>query len=312
MNYSRDISSLLKLLSDPTRLRILSILEGTELTVKELTEALQLGQSTLSTQLGQLKDSPLLAFRKENQFVYYRLAAFDDEGFVKDLCSRILEESRASEWYVRDQRRLQDIFEKRREASLAFFGALQAQNQTSPGQTWEALARGLLETLSPLKVIDLGCGLGRLAALFAGTGSQVTGIDNSSEQIQTARRLHKSYHEDQLKFLKAPMEETGLPEASFDLAILSHALHHAASPKACIREAYRLLRPKGKLLIMDLHKHSEEWLKTRFADFWMGFEPKDLSLWMEECGFSDVRTQIAGPDSDYPQIEPLVVLGHKT
>lgn len=309
MDKPADITTLLKLLGDSTRLRILAILDGTELTVKELTEALQIGQSTLSTQLGQLKDARLVSFRKENQYVYYRLSTGDGDSFVDRLWQQVLDESRGADWFARDRRRLEDILQKRKEASLAFFGTLQAQNQTSPGQTWEGLARGLLELVRGQRIVDLGCGVGRLAALFAATGNKVTGVDNSAEQIQAARRLHKD--QTGLQFTRAAMEDTGLPGESWDIAVISHSLHHAARPQACLQEAWRLLVPGGKLLILDLNRHHEDWIKDRFADFWLGFDHRELEGLMADCGFVDIASQIAGPDPDFPSLEPIILCGQR-
>lgn len=309
MEASPDLTATLKLLGDSTRLRILSILDGTELTVKELTEVLQIGQSTLSTQLGQLKEARLAGFRKENQFVYYRLSLDGLDAFTRRIWEEVSVRAREEDWHGRDQRRLADILERRREASLAFFGTLQAQNQTGPGQTWEGLARGLLELIRDRRIVDLGCGVGRLSAMFAATGNRVTGVDNSAEQIQTARKLHRERHGSNLEFVKAPMEETGLEGGSFDIAVISHALHHAGRPRDCLKEAWRLLAPGGRLLILDLNRHREEWIKDRFADFWLGFDIPVLKDMLSDCGFTELSSQIAGPDPDYPSLEPLIVSG---
>ncbi len=311
MHSDRDITLVLKLLGDQTRLRILSVLQGNELTVKELTEVLRIGQSTLSTQLGQLKEANLVSFRKENQFVYYRLSQTFDDEFTRRICDEVLQQAQAYEWHERDQRRLLDIFERRREASLSFFASREAQNQVSPGQTWEALGRGLIELISELDVVDLGCGVGRLSAMLAASGNRVTGIDNSDEQISGAQSLHAGLALPNLSFKKAPMEATGLAANSWDLVVVSHALHHAAQPRAVIQEAWRLLKDGGRLLILDLHAHNQEWIKERFADFWLGFDQNDLIDWLGQCGFLDVRCHIAGSDPAWPEIEPLVLIGRK-
>lgn len=303
-----DLTGTLKLLSDQTRLRILSVIQGNELTVKELTEVLQLGQSTLSTQLGQLKDGNLLNARKEGQFVYYRLARLDQSDFPGALIQRVLEEFSRSDAHNTDIRKLQEILQRRREASLSFFNAHKAQNQISPGQTWESLAIGVAHLIRGKRIVDLGCGNGRLSALFAGGDNQVTGVDNSQEQINLAKDLHRG---SAIDFICASMEQTGLATASFDLAIISQALHHAAQPLEVIKEAHRLLRPDGQLLILDLIRHSQDWIQDRFADFWLGFDPGDIQAWLAESKFALSHQQICGPDPDYPGIETLILVASK-
>jgi ArsR family transcriptional regulator len=303
----------LKLLSDQTRLRILSVLDGNELTVKELTEILSIGQSTLSTQLGQMKDGLLLTARKEGQFVYYRMARTSDEGFQSEMIKQLLGEISASDWYQRDRRKLQEVLFRRREASLSFFNSQLAQNQVSPGQTWESLSLGLASLIHNQDIIDLGCGSGRLAATLAESGNRVTGMDNSQEQINIAHNLYRNQASvgDRLRFMCAPMEDSGLPAASFDIAIISQSLHHAAQPAQALREASRILRSNGQILILDLVSHSQDWVHDKFADFWLGFQPEDLAQWLQDAGFSQIRQRICGPDPVYPAIETLIVSGRK-
>lgn len=305
MSESPDLTNTLKLLSDQTRLRILTILQGNELTVKELTEVLQLGQSTLSTQLGQLKDGLLLNARKEGQFVYYRMSRFDEAAFIAGLIKQVLTEFEHSEWHQTDRRKLQEVLSRRQEASLSFFNTHKTQNQVSPGQTWESLAIGVIQLIQKQKIVDLGCGIGRLSAMFAEAGNDVIGVDNSNEQITLATKMHPKHS--RLQFRCAPMEATNLESGSFDQAIISQALHHAAQPSQAIREAARLLHSGGQILILDLVRHSQDWIQDRFADFWLGFDHSDIETWLQESGFQDVGTKICGPDPEYPGIETMII-----
>jgi len=309
MSETLDLTNILKLLSDQTRLRILSTLQGNELTVKEMTEVLQLGQSTLSTQLGQLKEGLLLNARKEGQFVYYRLARFDETDFASSLVQQILAEFERGDAYQTDKRKLQEVLKRRQEASLSFFNAHKAQNQTSPGQTWESLAFGMIKLISDQHIVDLGCGNGRLSAMLSQAGNYVTGVDNSQEQISLALDLHQS--NEKLQFLCAPMEETGLASGIFQIGIISQALHHAAQPYESIKEAERLLVSGGKILILDLIRHSQDWIQDRFADFWLGFDPADIENWLKKAGFKNLSSHICGPDPEYPGIETLIISAQK-
>jgi ArsR family transcriptional regulator len=107
------------------------------------------------------------------------------------------------------------------------------------------------------------------------------------------------------------MESTGLPDAAFDVVILSQSLHHAAKPKEAIAESRRLLAAGGQILILDLLVHGEEWMRTKFGDFWLGFNQADLETWLRNGGFSDVRFEITGPGKEYPEIEGLLITAAK-
>lgn len=311
MAHIDAVTTTLKLLADQTRLRILAVLQGNELTVKELTDILNIGQSTVSTQLGQLKDAMLASARKQGQFVFYRLFNHQEGDHVGQLCRQVLDQVPQADWYERDQRRLADCLEKRRETSIGFFNAHKTQNDVSPGQTWESLALGLIQLLTGQRVLDLGCGIGRLSAHLAHAGNHVVGVDNSPEQIQAAMNLHRRMDENNLRFVCGNAEHTGLESGWFDLVIISQSLHHAARPREIIGEAARVLKSGGKLLILDLLGHNQEWIQDQFADFWLGFEPEDLHTWAREAGLVNSRHIIGGPDPQYPEIEPLIFISGK-
>jgi len=216
----------------------------------------------------------------------------------------------SARWHARDQRHLQKTLSEREEASRVFFNSQAVQNLTSPGQTWNALALGLLRLVTAKRIVDLGCGAGRLTRLFAEAGNFVTGIDNSEAQILLAKK-NGTPKNGQLEFSVGSMEATGLSDASFDLAVLSQSLHHAANPREVIQEAYRLTAPKGRLLLLDLLAHEEEWLRGKFGDFWLGFSESDLRAWVEAAGFRITHFQITEPSPDYPDLEGVLLVAEK-
>ena len=322
------LTGIFKLLSDETRLRILCALGESELAVGELQKILGLGQSTLSTQLGLLKEQELVASRKEGQKVLYRLPRNGKEDPKIGLIEKALESAPAAKWYARDMRNLQKILQERSDRSREFFNTQTVQNMPSPGQTWRALCSGLIGLIRNQRIVDLGCGNGRLAILLARSGNAVTGVDSSEEQIRLAREnavlsdgnpgaddrfpgADARFPGAGPEFRIAPMEETGLPDSAFDAVILSQSLHHAAKPKEALAESHRLLAPGGRILILDLLSHSEEWMRTRFGDFWLGFTQSDLEAWLKESGFTDIHIEITGPGKDYPEIEGLLVQASK-
>jgi SAM-dependent methyltransferase len=309
------LTGVFKLLSDETRLRILSALNESELAVGELQKILGLGQSTLSTQLGLLKEQDLVASRKEGQKVLYRLPRNGHEDPKIVLIEKALESAPAAKWFSRDMRSLKKILQERSDRSREFFNSQTVQNMPSPGQTWRALCNGLISLIRDQRIVDLGCGNGRLAILLAQAGNAVTGVDTSEEQIRLAREnaaLHPHPGAGGVpEFRNAPMEGTGLPAASFDAVILSQSLHHAAKPKEALAESHRLLAAGGRIVILDLLAHSEEWMRTRFGDFWLGFAQADLEAWLRDSGFTGIHFEITGSSKDYPEIEGLLVQATK-
>jgi 2-polyprenyl-3-methyl-5-hydroxy-6-metoxy-1,4-benzoquinol methylase len=308
--HIEELTEVFRLLSDETRLRILSALREAELAVGELQKILGLGQSTLSTQLGLLKEQDLVAGRKEGQKVLYRIPRNGHVDPKLDIVENALQSAPAAKWYARDMRALKKALEERSERSREFFNSQAVQNMPSPGQTWRALCHGLIRLIRGQRIVDLGCGNGRLALLLAQSGNVVIGIDSSEEQIRLARANGASAGfapGGSLEFRHDPMEATGLPEAAFDTVILSQSLHHAAKPKEVLAESRRLLAPGGRLLILDLLAHGEEWMRTKFGDFWLGFSQSDLESWLKESGFAGLHSEITGPGKEYPEIEGLMV-----
>jgi ArsR family transcriptional regulator len=305
-----ELTAVYKLLSDETRLRVLALLRDNEMAVGEIQKSLGMGQSTLSSQLALLKERNLVASRKEGQKIYYRIPADPRVTWRLNLVRSALDNVTSARWHARDQRHLQKILLEREEASRAFFNRQAVQNMPSPGQTWQALSLGLLRLISGQRIVDLGCGSGRLARLFAEADNRVTGLDNSEEQIKLANKSAPPVTGG-VEFHVGSMEATGLPDASFDVALLSQSLHHAANPREVLREAHRLVIPKGRLLILDLLAHEEDWLRGKFGDFWLGFSEPDLRAWIEAAGFRLTHFQITEPSPEYPDLEGLLAVGEK-
>jgi ArsR family transcriptional regulator len=321
-----ELTAVYKLLGDETRLRVLALLQDNELAVGEIQKVLGIGQSTLSSQLALMKEQDLVAGRKEGQKVFYRIP-LDPSSRKLALLREALASAAHAKWHARDRRHLEKTLRERAESSREFFNRQAVQNMQSPGQTWQALAHGLITLIHGHRVVDLGCGSGRLARQFAASGNAVTGVDSSEEQIRLAkadaRASHPSAalgdrgspiqnpHGAEAVFVLASMEATGLPAGAFDLALLSQSLHHAANPSEVIREAHRLLAPGGKLLILDLLAHEADWMRSKFGDFWLGFSETDLKSWVSAAGFSPAHFEITPPSPEYPDLEGVLVVGEK-
>jgi ubiquinone/menaquinone biosynthesis C-methylase UbiE/DNA-binding transcriptional ArsR family regulator len=310
MGDLQSITGILKTLSDQNRIRVLTLLENNELTVKEMLEILQISQSTLSSQLSQLKESGLVKSRREGQFVYYKLPRQFSDKFNRPLLGLILPYIKEAEWYDRDQRNLREVLKKRRAASWQYFADRNVQNSRSPGQTWESFAMGIMSLLPASRIADFGCGAGRIAALLSEFGHEVIGVDNNRKQIAAASELHADQAE-RLSFVLADMEDCGLEDQSVDIVLISQALHHSAEPSKVIAEAARVLRPAGQVLILDLHMHNQDWLQDRFGDYWLGFNQERLEEWLREAGLIPAGARILRSDSEHPDIDTLIIYGRK-
>ncbi len=315
-----ELTAVYKLLGDETRLRVLALLQDAELAVGEIQKVLGIGQSTLSSQLALLKEQDLVAGRKEGQKVFYRIP-LDPSSRKLGLLREALATTVHAKWHARDRRHLEKTLRERAETSREFFNRQAVQNMPSPGQTGQALANGLIALVTGKRLLDLGCGSGRLARRFAQSGNRVTGVDISEEQIRLARENTEARsddasvdtdHPENPVFRIASMDETGLPDASFDVVLLSQSLHHAAHPAAVIREAQRLLVPGGTLLILDLLAHEEDWLRSKFGDFWLGFAEGDLKDWVRTAGLHIARFEITPPSPEYPDLEGVLLVGEKS
>lgn len=309
------LTGVFRLLSDETRLRILSLLQEGELAVGELQKILGIGQSTLSTQLGLLKEQDLVASRKEGQKVFYRIPGGAKDDPKRGILASALDSARAAKWHERDIRNLRKVLEERGERTREFFNTMAVQNLPSPGQTWKALCRGLIRLIHGRRIVDLGCGNGRLAILLAEAGNTVMGVDSSEEQVRLAKENAAEAGNGSpalpLEFRRAPMEDTGLPGGAYDIVLVSQSLHHASKPREAVRESFRLLAPGGRIVILDLLAHSEEWMRSKFGDFWLGFSRSDLEGWLAEAGFRSMHAEITGASKAYPDIEGLLVQAEK-
>jgi len=299
----RDLSSLLKILADPGRIRILWLLAQSELAVHELQTVLGWGQSRLSTQLGLLRSENLVQLRREGKWSFYALVAPDRENVEGRVLHEVLEDQESRDGAT-DRIKLRQILEARELAGRTRF-----QDESSylgeigvPARTWEIVARSLFLLLPPCRFLDLGAGDGIFGCLAAAAGHTVTLVDLSQAQLDRARSRARREGLGELQCVKADFTATGLEPASFDRVALSHALHHAGDPVALLREARRLLAPGGLLWILDLAAHSEEWMRVEQGDFWLGFSIDQLESLLREAGFSEIRHLMAGSDPSHDRL----------
>jgi len=299
---------LLGALADPTRLRILSALRENELSVAELQEVLGVGQSRISNHLSQLKSVGLLRDRREGQKAYYRRA---EAG--RELWS--LAEGAASELGTqgRDGEALRRVLGQRQEKSKRYFDAVAGRlgKKYCPGRSWEAVGR-LLLALAPRQVYaDLGAGEGLISQLLAARAKKVIAVDHSPRMVEVGRDLAKRSGLKNLEYRQGDMEQPPIRPGSVDVVILSQALHHAVHPPRALEAAWKILRPGGTVLILDLVEHSFEAAREMYADVWLGFAPAELSRLLREAGFEGNTVEVVAKEKEGPGFQTLLAVGMK-
>src|SRR5688572_23929531 len=265
-------ASIFKLLADPVRFRLLRVLGQDRFNVSELTAILGLAQSGVSRHLGLLKEAGLVDERRESGFVYYRLAderSGDSRSPLWQLLDGQFAAARNDRAVREDEARLQEILRHRKEN----FDAHRDPRQLVPGRSWAAWARALGHLLPPLDVADIGCGEGYLAVEAARWARTVTGIDRSDDVLERAKALGARREATNIEWKKGDLARLPLRDMSVDVALMSQALHHAPDPEEAVAEAGRILKPGGRLVVLDLRKHDQKWVANRFGDRHLGFAP---------------------------------------
>ena len=299
---------LLGALADPTRLRILAALRENELSVAELQEVLGVGQSRISNHLSLLKSVGLLRDRREGQRAYYRRAEMGREIWS-------LAEGAAGELgtEARDGEALRRVLGQRQEKSKRYFDAVAGRlgKKYCPGRSWEAVGR-LLLTLAPRQVYaDLGAGEGLISQLLAARAKKVIAVDLSPRMVEVGRDLAKRSGLKNLEYRLGDMDHPPIRPGSVDVAILSQALHHAVHPPRALEAAWKILRPGGTLLVLDLVEHSFEAAREMYADVWLGFSPAELARLLREAKFEGVSVEVVAKEKEGPGFQTLLAVGSR-
>jgi ArsR family transcriptional regulator len=294
----KDASALYRLLGDEARLRLLRILATERLNVTELTGILGLAQSGVSRHLGLLKEAGLVVEEKDAGFSYYRIAASVREGANgKPPLWPVLAVQfgdAADDPAVRaDEARLQEVLRLRKE-NFETHGSPDTRDarQLVPGRSWAAWSRALGLLLPPLTVADLGCGEGYLAIEAARWASRVIAVDRSEVVLRRARGLARRRRMANVVWRRGELEKLPIRDAAVDVALLSQALHHARNPARAVEEAARITAPGGRVLVLDLRTHQEEWVRAKLGDRILGFADDELRRMLVGAGLRDVKVGV--------------------
>lgn len=284
------IAAMGRLLGDEARVRLLRLLARERLNVKELTAILGIAQSGVSRHLGLLRESRLVTEERDGGFAYYRLAP-DGPAELGELWAALqhrLVDAGDDALARADEARLQEVLRLRKED---FVRHGRANGQLVPGRSWAAWARGLGHLLPPMVVADLGCGEGYLTIEAAAWAKRVIAVDRSPEVLRRARALARKRGIRNIVWKQGEIERVPVGDGEVDLVLLSQALHHAADPQRALLEARRILRPKGRLLVLDLREHDQAWV-TGLGDRWLGFRDDTLTKLLRAAGFTQPRVQV--------------------
>ena len=303
----------LRLLADPTRLRLLLLLEQEELSVAELQQILGMGQSRISSHLAQLKRAGVVEDRRAGKNVYYG-ASENGQGSRR---ARVAELSRTLARELpetsRDRTSLKLVLRKRQDKAREYFDELAGKfgRRYCPGRSWQALAHALITLLPPLAVADLGAGEGTLSQLLAKNARKVIAIDSSPKMVEFGSKLAKKHGFKNLEYRLGDIEDPPIAKNSVDLAILSQALHHAIHPQRAIAAAHEILKRGGRLVILDLLSHRFERARELYADHWLGFSEVELHQFLEKNGFREIEVSVVAREKQNPHFQTVFATGVK-
>ena len=279
----------LSALSDPTRSRLLLLLDRHELTVSELCGILQLPQSTVSRHLKALSDAGWIGARAEGTSNLYTLSREALDPSARRLWLLVREQVAPTPAATQDQRRLQTTLAARRSKSQEFFAS-------SAGQ-WDRLRDELFGDRFHLAALaafaedawtigDLGCGTGRASEAIAPFVARVIAVDASAAMLQAAKKRLQPF--DNVDLRRGDLEALPIDDALLDAATLMLVLHHVTEPARALAEVARVLKPGGRLILVDMLPHDREHYRQQMGHVWMGFSEEQTTQLLRDCGFTNV------------------------
>ena len=301
----------LRLLGDKARIRILRLLANEDLSVAELQEILGMGQSRISMQLSQLKQAGFVEVRRAGQKSIYRLIPPAGVGAI---LTEVLEQSKTElPECGHDDEGLRLVLNRRKDTLRTYFDELAGRFGRSyvPGRSWKALAEMLLRLLPPLVIADLGAGEGTLALMLAQRAERVIAVDSSGKMVEYGTELAIRNGITNLEYRQGDMEDLPIAAAEVDMVLMHQALHHALHPGQALIEAWRVLRPGGRIVLLDLLQHDVEAARELYADVWLGFSQAELVVWLRQAGFEQIDISVVDRAAEPPYFETLMAIAEK-
>jgi SAM-dependent methyltransferase len=288
-----ELSQAFRALGDPTRLRILRLVAQAPLNVTELVSLVGVAQSSVSHHLGKLRGLGLIREERQAGFSFYSLDLAKDDGRWP-----LIRLAQEAEDEAGDRSRLEDLLRQRADRQAL----VESENGRllEPGQSWFLWAGALASLLPALDVADFGCGSGVLSVAIARWAKQVWAIDQSAEALAQARARAKREKLENVRFLREDLRALSLPDAKRDLVVISQSLHYLEEPEAVLREASRILKPGGRIVVLELMPHEERWVHERLGHRHLGFEPEALEASLRRAGFTRLSRDMHARDGASP------------
>jgi ubiquinone/menaquinone biosynthesis C-methylase UbiE len=294
------LASALKASAEETRLRILALLAETELTVSDLTEILRQSQPRISRHLKLLAEAGLVDRFREGAWAFFRLAEEGEAAeAVRALIARL---DPADPVIARDRERLAAVRAERVRAAQDYFSrhAAEWDRIRRLHVADEAVEREILAALAdrPFRsLLDLGTGTGRMLELFGPSIERGLGIDLSRDMLSLARaRLDRAGYR-HCSVRHGDIFDLALPRDSFDVVIVHQVLHFLDDGARAIREAARVLRPQGRLMVVDFAPHDLEFLREEHAHRRLGFAQDTVTQWLEQAGLEPILYRSLAPEA---------------
>ena len=302
-------SSRLKVLADPTRVRLLALLEGEELTVAELSAITRLAQPRVSTHLAKLKEAGLVRDRRAGVSAYYR---FDDETL--DPAQRALWQALSTgsddALLRQDAERVPAVLANRAaDQNWADSVAGDMERHYSPGRTWEALARTALPLLETGDVLDIASGDGVLAELLAPHAHRYVCVDTSKRVVAAAAERLRKFRNVEVR--EGDMHALPFKDGEFDLVVLMHALTYAEKPAQAVAEAARVLRKGGRLLLSSLARHEHQGVVQAYGHANLGFADRELRRFVSKAGLELLNAETVTREKRPPHFEVISLIARK-
>ncbi len=295
-----ELQKVFKTLSDPTRIRILRLLESEQLVVQELMEVLGMAQSRVSRHLAILRAAGLVTDRRDRTFVSYRMSP-PTEPWWRDAWKIVHENLKGDSTAERDDAALARVVAARGDTSRSFFDIV--------GPEWDALrkvfnddlvrARAINRLIDPnQRVADIGTGTGILAIELGRLGIRVIGVDGSSRMLDAARKNLANddrVSEGLVEFRSGDAHALPLEDGEVDAAFAHMVLQYLARPEVCISEMCRVIRPGGSIVVVDFVEHDLDWMREELGVKSLGFEVEQIRQWISDLGMVDVQIQVEAP-----------------
>jgi ArsR family transcriptional regulator len=295
----------LNLLGDESRIRLCALLRERELCVTDLVRVTGISQSRVSTHLGRLREAGFVRDRRQGQQSFYGLSL----DSLPETARAVLEQAvrSADPTLDGDQRRLAELDAERRGDAPVF--ADDIERYYSPGRTWQSLSVGLAALLDLGDVLDVGSGDGSAAGSLAPYCRSLTCIDKSARMIEAAReRLHKLPH---VTARVADVHDLPFAPASFDAVLMFHTLTYAEEPARALLECARVLRPRGRLVLLCLDEHRQHEVTAPYGERHAGFSPAMVRELLGRTGLCVRTAEIACRESRKPHLQVVLAIAEK-